>query len=148
MLSPDQIRELNEAYARDFNAHDAAAIRSYYADVVNFTSSGNPDTITDPELIPGNIAPMFVAFPDLVVEFLDDFSEGLYNAHHWEMRGTHTGPLGAGAGAGAGAETVPPTGKSVALRGLTMMIFNDEGQIVDDHTYFDPTALNRQLGLA
>ena len=142
MLSPDQIRELNEAYARDFNSHDADAIRRYYAELVNFTSSGNPEPITDPNLIPGNIAPMFVAFPDLQVTFLDDFSEGLYNAHHWEMRGTHTGPLG------EGADAVAPTGRSVALRGLTMMIFNEDGKIVDDHTYFDPTSLNRQLGLA
>ncbi len=146
MLSPDQIRELNEAYARDFNGHDAQAIRQYYADEVNFTSAGNPEPITDPDLIPGNIAPMFVAFPDLQVEFLDDFSEGLYNAHHWEMRGTHTGPLGPAPNSDAGA--VAPTGKPVKLRGLTMMIFNEDGKIVDDHTYFDPTSVNRQLGLA
>ena len=142
MLSPDQIRDLNEAYRQDFNRHDADALKGYYAKQVNWTSSGNPEQVTDPAQIPGHVAPVFTAFPDMHLEFVDDFSEGYRNAHHWVMTGTHTGPLG------DGAERIEATGKAVTIRGLTMMVLSEEGEIVEDHTYFDPSSMNRQLWLA
>jgi steroid delta-isomerase-like uncharacterized protein len=142
MLTPDQVREMNEAYRRDFNRHDAGALKSYYADRVNWTSSGNPEPVTDPARIPDHVEPVFTAFPDMHLEFVDDFSEGLHNAHHWVMTGTHTGPLD------DGARRVEATGKRVTIRGLTMMVLNEEGKIVQDHTYYDPASLKLQLGLA
>ena len=142
MLSPDQIREMNEAYRRDYNRHDAGALRKYYADRVNWTNPSVPQPITDADQIPKQVASIFAAFPDLRIEFLDDFSEGYHNVHHWVTRGTNTGPLG------EGADQVPPTGRAVTVKGLTMLVMNEDGKIVDDHTYFDTSSLNRQLGLA
>lgn len=141
MLSPDEIREMNEAYRQDFNRHDAPAIRSYYADRVNWTDSGAAEPITDADDIARRLATVFAGFPDMQLEFVDDFSEGYHNAHHWVMRGTNTGPIGEGPG------EIAPTGRRVEIKGLTLMLLNEDGKIVDDHTYYDTAALDRQLGL-
>ena len=141
MLSADEIREMNEAYRQDFNRHDAEALRGYYADTVDWTDVGASEPITDPARIPIRVAAFFASFPDVHLEFEDDFSEGLLNAHHWVMRGTNTGPIG------QGDDRVEATGRRMELRGLTMLILNEDGKIVSDHTYYDPSSLNRQLGL-
>ena len=142
MLSADEIRDLNEAYRKDFNRHDAAALRRYYADRINWTSPGSAEPVTDGEEIPDRYSSLFRSFPDVHLEFLHDFSEGYCNAHHWVMTATNTGPIG------EGQDEVAPTGRRFEIRGLSMLVLNDDGRIVDDHTYFDLSSMNSQLGLS
>ena len=141
MLSPDEIRDLNEAYRRDFNRHDAAALRQYYADGINWTNPGTPEPVTDGDDIPARYESLFRSFPDIHLEFLHDFSEGNLNAHHWVMTATNTGPLG------EGEDEIAPTGRRVEIRGLSMLVLSEAGKIVDDHTYYDVHSLRSQLGL-
>ena len=142
MPTPDEIRQMNESYRQDFNRHDSAALRGYYADRIEWTSAGSDEPVTCGDDIPASYEALFRSYPDVRLdEFLHDFSEGNLNAHHWIMRGTNTGPIG------EGDSEIPPTGRSVEIRGLSMLVLDDDGKIVRDHTYFDTGSLNRQLGL-
>ena len=58
------------------------------------------------------------------------------------MTGTNTGPIGEGDG------EIAPTGRRFEIKGLSMLVLNDDGRIVDDHTYFDLSSMNSQLGLS
>ncbi len=143
MLSPDEIRDFNEAYRQDFNRHDADALRGYYADRINWTGPGSADPVTDGDEIPDRYRALFRSFPDVhLEEFLHDFSEGYCNAHHWIMTGTNTGPMG------EGEDEIAPTGRRFEIKGLSMLVLSDEGKIVNDHTYFDLSSMNSQLGLS
>lgn len=42
---------------------------------------------------------------------------------------------------------VPPTGKRVAVKGLTLLWTSDEGVITEVHTYFDEDVIRAQLGV-
>ena len=141
MLSPEEIRDLNESYRQDFNRHDANSLRQYYADHVNWTNPGSLQPISDADEIPQQYAPLFVSFPDIKLQFVDDFSEGYHNAHHWIMRGTNDGPIE------VGGQIFKATRKCIVLKGLSMLILNAEGKIVADHTYYDPSSINKQLGV-
>ena len=77
MLTPDEIREMNEAYRQDFNRHDADAFRRYYADRINWTGPGPADPVTDGDEIPDRYRALFRSFPDVHIEFLNDFFRGL-----------------------------------------------------------------------
>ena len=142
MSTPDEIRQMNESYRRDFNRHDSAALRGYYADEIEWTSAGAAEPVTRGDDIPAAYESLFRSYPDVTIdEFEHDFSEGNLNAHHWVMRGTNTGPIG------EGDDEIPPTGRPVVIRGLSMLVLGDDGRIVKDFTYFDTASVTRQLGL-
>ena len=58
------------------------------------------------------------------------------------MTGTNTGPMG------EGEDEIAPTGRRFEIKGLSMLVLSDEGKIVNDHTYFDLSSMNSQLGLS
>ena len=89
MLSPDEIRAINENYRQDFNRHDADALQNYYAESILWTNSSVEGEVTDPKEVSKQYEDFFITFPDVYLEFLDDFSEGFHNAHRWIMKATH-----------------------------------------------------------
>lgn len=76
------------------------------------------------------------AFPDLVTHIDEILSEGDSMAIRWHSIGTHEGSfLG-----------VPPTGRSVEVRGGTFARFDGE-LVIEEHVTWDPRALLTALGI-
>ncbi len=77
----------------------------------------------------------FGPFPDIHFEILSAISDGDCVAINWIMTGTQLGPIGG----------VPPTGKSIHTKGLTIYHFSN-GKICGHSQVFDRTTVMRQLG--
>jgi len=75
-------------------------------------------------------------FPDLRFEIDRIVAHGDDVAASWVMRGTNTGPLA----------DRPPTGRSIAVRGMTIYRFDGE-RIVGHHQVVDRLSVAQQLGL-
>ena len=82
------------------------------------------------------IVPMFrKAFPDLEITIDDQVAEGDKVSSRTTMRGTHKGEIFG----------IPPTGKSVAMTGMTMVRVSD-GHLVESWVKNDVMGLMNQLG--
>jgi steroid delta-isomerase-like uncharacterized protein len=77
------------------------------------------------------------AFPDLNVTVEDVISEGDNAVTRYTIRGTHQGEI---------EEFGPPTGRQIALQGITMHRIAD-GKIVEEWERYDNLSLMQQLGL-
>ena len=76
------------------------------------------------------------ATPDFHMTLEDVIVEGDKAAYRWTMRGTHTGPM----------RGIPPTGKSIAMSGMTILRI-DGGKIVEGWHNYDMLGLLQQLGV-
>ena len=76
------------------------------------------------------------AFPDLVVEVLDQLAEGDKVATRWRAAGTHRGPFGG----------IPATGRPVTITAMHLHRVAD-GKLTEHWEEIDVLRLLRQLGV-
>lgn len=130
-----RIKDLSIAYFNAWNAHDCDALRATFAmegvysdPSVAEVSGKKPETYAEH---------LWKAFPDLKFEIS---SHAEINANklvaEWVMTGTNTGSLNG----------LPPTGKTVLLKGVDMIEVSDDG-IKSVVGYFDSKVVPMQLGL-
>jgi steroid delta-isomerase-like uncharacterized protein len=74
------------------------------------------------------------AFPDLYVSIEDQIAEGDKVVSHFTIRGTHQGEF----------RGMAPTGKVIALTGVTTFRFSPEGKVVETWDSYDQMSLLRQ----
>src|ERR687890_917148 len=74
------------------------------------------------------------AFPDLHVSIEDQIAEGDKVVSHFTIRGTHQGEF----------RGMSPTGKEIALTGVTTFRFSPEGKVVETWDSYDQMSLMRQ----
>ncbi len=77
-----------------------------------------------------------IAFPDFAVEMKTIYADGHAGHAEWIMSGTHLGQMG----------PLPPTGKRFAVRGVSVLEFND-GKISRQTDYWNFAAMLQQIGL-
>jgi predicted ester cyclase len=130
--------EVARLYHNTWNGRDAGAL------VGCFTKDGtfcNPDTYpgVSGEALATFVEGVWTAVPDFSIELLNagEIEPGLV-AHHWEARGTNTGPEPDGS---------KPSGRSFAFKGMSI-IRVEEDKIRSDFAYFDRKALDKQVGPA
>jgi steroid delta-isomerase-like uncharacterized protein len=134
-------RELLDRYVERYNAGDLDGVMDLYAeDAVQ----GMPDGIFEGKsAIRERLAQELEAVPDVthtVVSFID---QGDAFADEWTFEGTHTGgPLRLPNG-----DTLPATGKRVAVKGMEIVRVGPDGKIVLNTLYYDNMAVAVQLGL-
>lgn len=78
------------------------------------------------------------AFPDFNATVEDVLAEGDKAATRWTIRGTHQGEI---------EEFGPPTGRQIALEGITVHRI-EGGKIVEEWERYDNLSVMQQLGLA
>jgi len=120
---------------------DQEAVKKLYApDAVAET----PDqgTVRGPDAIAAWFGQFSAAFPDASWESAHKHESGNVAIDEGYVVGTHTGPL-----AMPGGESIPPTGKSVRVRGCDAATVED-GLVKSHRFYFDQMELLGQLGLA
>ncbi len=132
MSNADVVR----AYFHAWRARDADAILATFNDGGRYEDPGTGGPISGPALR-GYVTGLWAAFPDL------DFEEESLGeiapdrmAAQWVMTGTNSGSMGG----------LPPTGKSVRLRGADFFALRD-GRLDSVTGYFDSAGLPRQIGL-
>ena len=74
------------------------------------------------------------AFPDLHVSIEEQIAEGDKVVSHFTIRGTHQGEF----------RGMAPTGKEIALTGVTTFRFSPEGKVVETWDSYDQLSLMRQ----
>ena len=119
MFSTGDLAIAEEIYSEDYIGYDPA----------------QPDPIRGIEEAKAEVAGYRAAFSDLQVAADHQVAEGDYVVTRWTARGTHDGELFG----------VAPTGKSVAITGITIVRVSG-GKIVEDYTQWDALGLMTQLG--
>jgi len=77
------------------------------------------------------------AFPDLRVEVTSQVLDGPRLAQEWTATGTHQGEL----------MGIPPTGRAAKVYGTTVIVFDEDAQVIEGAMYWNPLAMMHQLGV-
>jgi steroid delta-isomerase-like uncharacterized protein len=132
--------EILERNRTAINARDLKGFMNNQQPDVEFTIPGGI-TLLGREAVGQYMQLMWTAFPDVMLSFGDQVLGEDSAATEVVMSGTHTGPLNTPSG------SIPPTGKSINLRSLSILRFED-GRIASERNYFDQFDMLKQLGLA
>ena len=133
--------EQNKAIARRFieevwNNQNLAAVDELYA----------PNAVEHRDLPPFDLdresakqytAPLFSAFPDVHVTIEDMVAEGDTVVTRWIAHGTHQGEL----------MGITPTGKTIAVMGISIGRHDANGQLVESWTTWDRLSMLQQLDI-
>jgi steroid delta-isomerase-like uncharacterized protein len=77
------------------------------------------------------------AFPDLRVDVTSETVDGNRLVREWTAEGMHRGTL----------MGVAPTGRAMRVFGVTVLTFDDDGEIIEGAMYWNPLGVLRQLGV-
>jgi steroid delta-isomerase-like uncharacterized protein len=129
--------EVNDRTYAAWNAHDADAVASVFAEDAVLIEAGNPQPVRGRRAIRDRAAALLAAFPDFRLERIVLVVDGERHADRWVMTGTHRGALFG----------IPATGRSVRVEGATFTRMGAHGLVVEDVHYVDFAGLMRQLGV-
>ena len=129
-------------WERAFNARDWDSAFAGYAESIVLHAPGLPEPLKGREAVKGWITGFVAAFPDIKTTIRNAFGQGDMVVMEEEFTGTHTGTL-----IGPDGSEIPATNKPVQMRSATVLKI-ENGQITEDHTYFDLLGMMAQLGLA
>lgn len=122
--------------ARDWDTFDAS-----HAEAVVVHSPTSPEPTRDRQAHREAVQGFVTALPDMKLERVRAFGSGDWICAEHVMTGTNTGPM-----TGPGGVEIPPTNKPVRLPLLTVgKVVN--GEIAEEHVYFDQMGFMAQLGL-
>jgi len=121
------------------NAGEVAAVDEFHGP--EYTVYSDPRDSWDGQTLPGagfkeRLLTSRAPFPDLTFDIGETVSEGDRVALSWTMRGTQLGSMGGR----------PPSGRSFAVRGMTIYHFAD-GRIIGHQQVVDRLSVVQQLGL-
>ncbi|MBI4305376.1 MAG: ester cyclase [Chloroflexi bacterium] len=133
--------KLAKEWLEAFNRHDFKTLAAKYDPNVVYSQPHTPQPLKGKEGAVKDLQGFVTAFPDARMEFTRVFNRGNSQAVEWVFRGTHKGPLPGPAG------PIPPTNRTVQLKGVEILEVNTKGLITQELGYFDQAALMYQLGL-
>lgn len=125
------------AYVDGMNAHDAKKVTALYAENAVMKSPGEPDTTGKAEL-EKSLAGFFAGVPDLKMAANYVFNAGDVSILQVAMTGTHKGDMG----------PLKATNKPVGWQAATVIWWNAEGQIKEEHLYWDVGTMMSQIGMS
>lgn len=100
--------------------------------------SGPEETVRGPGGVKEFIGRLREGVPDLTMTLEDEVADGDKVVTRWTARGTHDGEL----------MGIDPTGRTATVTGITILRFDDGGQIVEGWTNWDMLGMLQQLGVA
>jgi steroid delta-isomerase-like uncharacterized protein len=134
-IDPEEGKRIVRHHVEDvFNKHDLSELDESLAPDYIYRAMGLE--IKGVEGYKATVEPLFVAFPDVHNTIEAMIAEGDLVATRWRAAGTHLGPL----------MGIPPTGKSVALTGMTIERIAG-GKRLEGWGVPDMLGLMRQLGV-
>ena len=129
--------EVNDLTYAAWNAHDADAVASVFAEDAVLREAGRPHPVRGRAAIRARAEALLTAFPDFRLERVVLIVDGDRHADRWIMTGTHRGELFG----------IPATGRSVRVEGATFTRLGADGLVAEDVHHVDYTGLMAQLGL-
>jgi steroid delta-isomerase-like uncharacterized protein len=139
MATPDVIRKWTEAY----NSGDVDRIAALFAPDAQVRHVFYAEPLQGRQGVRDAEAPLFSAFSDFTWACTDVAASpnsdvlGL----EWMVTAKNTGALPTPGG------VLPPTGRTVEIRGASMIRVNGDGLIASEHRYFDVASMMAQLGM-
>ncbi len=128
---------LVEEFVAGWNAHDAAWVAALHAPDFEGVDIGRPEVYRGSEGAARLVGEVLETFPDLVFTREESLVEGNLIAFAWTARGTHKG---------GNLMRIPPTGREISVRGVSMLTVGDEG-ITHALYVWDTAGLLRDIGL-
>ena len=134
----DAVPRFLKANRAAFHAHDAKRIAELYArDAVIASPSARGLEETDPSSMRRDLEALYLAFPDADLSVSRVLATGNVALMEWVITGTNKGDF-----MGLGV-----TGKTIGYRGVSVLMFDDFGQVSHETMYFDLGTVMGQLGL-
>jgi steroid delta-isomerase-like uncharacterized protein len=124
-----------------FNAHDPRQWASHYVEDVVIEDPYYPEPLKGREAAEKDMADLFRAFPDAKIEVEKIIAKDHSFAAEFTIRGTHTGELELPMG------KFEATNRHVEFKASVIGGLDDDGNIVEEHRYFDLATQMSQLGL-
>ena len=128
--------------AEAFNRRDHQAFAALYAVDAIVRDPIYPQPLTGRDAIEQDMVDFFRAFSDARFTVGRVLEDGQTVAGEFSISGTHTGPLALPDG------EIPATGKPLTFEGAAFSLFNAQGEIVEEHRYYDLAGQLAQLGLS
>jgi steroid delta-isomerase-like uncharacterized protein len=119
-----------------WNEREVNTLMQFYTADFEGTDIAQSQTYKGREGLQQMLGRYFSAFPDLHFEIEEVIIEGERTALSWTSRGTHLGKI----------MNIPPTGRTVNVRGMTLLKFVD-GQVQQATFLWDVAGLLRGIGL-
>lgn len=136
---PRSLAELQQAAAKGlaaaFAAGDAKKAASFYAESAVLKVPGMPDA-TGRAAIEKAHADQFGAFSKIAMAEVRVFSKHEVVITEWVLNATHSGEF----------MGLKATGKPVGWAGASVVRFNDDGTIQEEHTYWNAAVVASQVG--
>jgi steroid delta-isomerase-like uncharacterized protein/uncharacterized protein (TIGR02246 family) len=123
-----------KAVVEAWNAHDATKVAALYEPQGKLVIAGLPD-FAGRDAIAGEAKDTFAGYSDFKVGVTRTFAHGNTVAIEWVITGKNDGPF-----MGQKASARP-----MGVAGASVVTFDDEGLIKEDHRYFDMPTLQSQL---
>ncbi len=134
-------QELVQELVERFNGHDAAAFAAAYAPDATVHDPQHGEPLRGRDAIERDIADFFTSFPDIQNTVQVTLESDDVIATRSTMTATHGGPL-------AGPEgEIPPTGQPVRIEVAVFSRVNEDGQVTEEHRYYDLAGLVEQLAV-
>lgn len=125
------------AMVEAMNAHDAKKVAALYAETATWKFPGAPDT-TGREKIEQAVGMMFQTFPDMKIANAVVLTKGDVTVTQFALTATHKGDMG----------PIKATNKPVGWQAIAIQFWTPEGQIKDEHAYWDNGTMMSQIGLS
>jgi steroid delta-isomerase-like uncharacterized protein len=136
------ISKLSQDYLAAFNSHNMERFISFYANDCVVEDIGLAQTYHGVREVRKTYENLYKAFPDIKMEFKNDFRSGDWSATEWVMTGTNTGEL-----SGLGnMPAVPATNKKMSHKGATIVQWRGD-KIIRETDYYNVITMMQQLGL-
>ncbi len=134
-MSRDSNLHIFKAWVEAYKRHDIERMMACVTDHVQIkgTTFGHAKGKFEAE---GHWQEIFLAFPDLRISPATITADDHRLAAEVDFEGTNTG----------GLHGMPPTDRKISFRGVLIVEF-DDGKIDELKTYYDPSAMTRQLGM-
>src|SRR5918992_257365 len=136
MAAEDFVQE----HVKAFNAHDAAAWASHYAENAVLHDPQYQEPKRGRDAVRQDIQEFFDGFPDIQFQILSVISSGDQAAIEGVGSGTQTGPIQGPGG------PMPATNKKAQMPFASFVKFDSNGLIVEEHRYYDQVGMMMQLG--
>ncbi len=137
MNPKDIFTKLSEA----INSHDVKTVASLYANNAVVYDPFYPEPLKGRAAIEKDTAANLHGFPDMRFEVQSILAEENTAAAQIIMSGTNTGPMETPDG------EIPPTGRKIKIAVASFNRLDDEGNIVEEHRYYNVANVMEQLGL-
>lgn len=134
---PEDITNIVESITQLWNTGDLNLATEVYNENCRWSGPDRTEPIRGPQQLAQYVAYVRTAFPDFKLQANERLQDGDRLATHWTITGTQRGEF----------QGIPPTGKQINITGVTMWRI-ENGQVTEEHVYFDRLAMLEQLGVA